>query len=100
MVESLYIAARQDKETIVSQWLIQELKQQTLTLSRLQTRFCVPSKQTTDIDEPVIEQHSLSSYDQLLTHDSFFCSNNIDITSTVKVPASVSHESTVANIRG
>ena len=97
MVESLYLAAKQDKETTVAQWLIQELKQQTLTLGRLQTRFCFP---LAEIDEPVIEQHSLSSYDQLLTHDSFFCSNNIDITSTVKVSASVSHESTVANIRG
>ena len=96
MVESLYLAARQDKETTVAQWLIQELKQQTLTLSRLQTRFCAP---LTEIDEPVIEQHSLSSYDQLLTHDSFPCSRNGHITSNVKVLASVSHESTVANIR-
>ena len=93
MVESLYIAATQDKETAVAQWLTRELSQQTLTLSRLQTRFC-PS--LSEIDEPRIEQHSLSNYDQLLTYDSFSCPSHINITPTVEIPAPVSYESTVA----
>ena len=93
MVESLYIAAKQDKETAVAQWLTRELSQQTLTLSQLQTRFC-PS--LSEINEPLIEQHSLSNYDQLLTYDSFSCPSDINITPTVEISASVPYESTVA----
>lgn len=93
MVESLYIAAKHDKETAVAQWLTTELSQQTLTLSRLQNHFS--STPLSEIEQPIIEQHSLSNYDQLLIYDSFSCPSNICITPTVEIPASVSYESTV-----
>ncbi len=76
----------------VAQWLTRELSQQTLTLSRLQTRFCPSLSQ---INEPLIEQHSLSNYDQLLTYDSFSCPSNFNFTATFEIPAPVSYESTV-----
>ena len=97
MVESLYIAAKQDKETAVAQWLMIELQQQTLTLSRLQRHFCPPP--LSPRKELLFSQHSLSNYDQLLTHDSFSCPSNVRITPTAKIPATVSYESTVVNHR-
>jgi hypothetical protein len=39
MVEALYIAATQDKETTVADYLEQELKAQTLSFKRLQQQF-------------------------------------------------------------
>jgi hypothetical protein len=64
MVEALYLAATQDQETAVADYLEQELKAQTLSLKRLQKQF------KRDCPEGIpplsIEQHDLSSYDQLL----------------------------------
>ncbi len=64
MVEALYIAATQDKEQTVAQYLEQQLRDQTLTLNRLKKQF-EPShfKPVPELD---VEQHSLDSYDQLL----------------------------------
>lgn len=93
MVESLYIAAKQDQETAVVQWLAIELSQQTLTLSRLQSHFT-----TTPIslkNEPQISQHSLFNYDQLLKYDIFNSPSSLSITLTAQIPATVSYESTV-----
>lgn len=67
MVESLYLAAKLDKETAIEQWLSQQLQGKTLTLSGLQQRFAAPPGQRWETS--VIEQHSLSSYDQLLHYD-------------------------------
>ena len=68
IVEALYIAATQDKEQVVADYLEQELRAQTLTRRRLQQQF-TPSKPQSfpPLD---IEQHPLASYDQLLPSDS------------------------------
>jgi hypothetical protein len=63
IVEALYISATQNKEGAVAEYLEQELKAQTLSFKRLKQQFnpdCSP------IFPPLtIEQHALSSYDQL-----------------------------------
>lgn len=65
MVEALYIAATQDQEVAVADYLKTELAAGTLTLTRLQYQF----KLTPTLPRPevVSVQHQLSSYDQLLT---------------------------------
>jgi hypothetical protein len=70
MVEALYIAATQDKEAAVAQYLQAQLATQTLTLSSLQRHF-----QLLQVPEPpaiAVEQHPLSNYDLLLHYDSSF----------------------------
>jgi hypothetical protein len=64
IVEALYLAATQDQEATVANYLEQELKAQTLTLKRLQQHFRrdVPES----FPQLTIEQHDLASYDQLL----------------------------------
>jgi hypothetical protein len=64
LVEALYIAATQDKEQAVAEYLEQQLKAQTLSLQRLQQQF-LPSV-AEGLPSLDIEQHSLASYDQLL----------------------------------
>ena len=64
MVEALYIAATQDKEKLVCDYLEQELKAQTLSLKRLQQQFKQDSPE--GLPPLSIEQHDLASYDQLL----------------------------------
>ncbi len=95
MVESLYIAAKQDKEASVAGWLRGELSQQTLTLIRLQSKFnnvSPPSQEKTVIQ---VSQHSLSNYDQLLKHDIFDKPSGLSLTFVAQIPATVSYESTV-----
>jgi hypothetical protein len=64
IVEALYLAATQDQEAAVADYLAQELKGQTLTLKRLQQHFRrdVPES----FPQLTIEQHDLASYDRLL----------------------------------
>ena len=64
MVEALYIAATQNQEAAVADYLERELKAQTLTLKRLQQQF----RQDTPESFPqlTVTQHDLSSYDQLI----------------------------------
>lgn len=65
IVEALYIAATQDQESAVAEYLEQALQQQTLSLKALQQQFSpVPSATLRPLDIP---QHDLNSYDQLLT---------------------------------
>jgi hypothetical protein len=63
IVEALYIAATQNKEGDVAEYLEQELKAQTLTLKRLKQQFNQDCSQ--NFPPLTIEQHNLSSYDQL-----------------------------------
>jgi hypothetical protein len=63
IVEALYISATQNKEGIVAEYLEQELKAQTLTLKRLKQQFNPDSSPS--FPPLTIEQHALSSYDQL-----------------------------------
>ena len=64
IVEGLYIAAIQDKEQAVADYLQQQLHASSLTLNRLKKQFEPPQlKQVPDLS---IEQHSLALYDKLL----------------------------------
>lgn len=64
MVEALYIAATQDKQTAVAAYLQAQLHSQSLTLSGLRQHFQLLSPSA--IPELSVNQHELSSYDQLL----------------------------------
>lgn len=68
MTESLYIAAKQDKEYAVAQYLTAQLQAHTLTLAHLQQHFLITE---TAHELPLVEtqQHPLTTYDQLLPHD-------------------------------
>jgi hypothetical protein len=74
IVEALYIAATQDQEAAVADYLEQELKAQSLTLKRLKDRFQrdIPAS----FPELTIEQHDLASYDQLLTSTANDCTDS------------------------
>jgi len=65
MVEALYIAAMQDKETAVADYLEDHLTGGTLSLNGLRQHF-------NGVDETVApstyHQHPLNDYDQLLNH--------------------------------
>jgi hypothetical protein len=67
MVEALYIAATQDKEARVADYLEAQLSAQSLTLMRLQQHFQLLSP--APLPSLQVTQHELSTYDQLLpTH--------------------------------
>lgn len=66
MVEALYIAATQDKETAVADYLEDQLTASTLSLSALRQHFnvlCDPSNARLNY-----HQHPLDDYDHLLNH--------------------------------
>ncbi len=67
MVEALYIAATQDKELAVAEYLQKQLGWGSLTLDGLQGQFQLSSPLATPAI--AVTQHSLSSYDQLLHYD-------------------------------
>ncbi len=64
MVEALYIAATQDKETAVADYLEVQLQANHLTLAGLQRHFQL--LQTRLLPQVNVQQHELSQYDQLL----------------------------------
>jgi hypothetical protein len=64
MVETLYIAATQDKESAVAEYLAAQLAAGTLTLATLQKHFQL-LKETT-LPTVQVQQHDLKDYDQLL----------------------------------
>jgi hypothetical protein len=64
MVEALYIAATQDQEAAVAEYLERELKAQTLALKQLQQHFRQNSPES--LPQLTVTQHDLSSYDQLI----------------------------------
>ena len=93
MVESLYLAAVQDKEYAVGLWLSGQLRSGHLSLSRLQQQFAAPP--IARLETSTVEQHSLSSYDQLLQHE--FCQHSSgNFTPATQVPAIATHEAAVA----
>jgi hypothetical protein len=63
MVEALYIAATQDREVAVANYLKTELAAGTFTLHRLQHQFNL--MKTLPVPDVASVQHELSSYDQL-----------------------------------
>jgi hypothetical protein len=93
MVESLYLAAKLDKETIIAQWLSSQLQRGSLTLNALQQQFSPPPLKPLDTDW--VEQHSLSNYDQLLDYDlKPYCDPNPS--PSPQIPTIVPHEATMA----
>ena len=64
MVEALYLAATQDKESAVAHYLEDHLTASTLSLSALRCHFHLPPN--TDPPTLCVQQHSLNDYDQLL----------------------------------
>jgi hypothetical protein len=94
MVESLYLAAQLDKESAIERWLLLQLRDGTLTLSRLQQCFQPPPAQQWETS--VIEQHPLSNYDRLL-HYEFFQQGQRDVTNSTQVSQIALHEASMAN---
>lgn len=64
MVEALYIAATQDQEAAVADYLERELKAQTLNLKQLQQHFRQDCPES--LPQLTVTQHDLASYDQLI----------------------------------
>ena len=64
MVEALYIAATQNQEAAVADYLERELKAQTLTLKGLQQQFRPHCPES--FPQLTVTQHDLSRYDQLI----------------------------------
>jgi hypothetical protein len=65
MVEALYIAATQDKETAVADYLEDHLTGSTLSLNGLRQHFNGVDESATPSN---YHQHPLNDYDQLLNH--------------------------------
>jgi len=65
MVEALYIAATQDKEQTVAEYLEQQLNAHTVSLKHLKQHFSLSPSQA--LPRLEVEQHSLASYDQLFS---------------------------------
>lgn len=64
IVEALYIAATEDKETAVAQYLSTELEAGTLSLKRLKQQFAFTTRP--GVAQLTVTQHDLASYDQLI----------------------------------
>lgn len=65
IVEALYIAATYDQEKTIADFLSEALAEGTLTLARLQQQF-IPDR-SASLPSVETQQHSLDSYDQLLS---------------------------------
>lgn len=95
MVEALYIAATQNNEATVLNYLQTQFRHNTLTLVGLQRHFQLLA----DTPAPpaiVVEQHNLDLYDQLLHHESDPISNPEPAAQT---PAAQPHVSRLATPR-
>ena len=66
MVEALYIAATQDQETAVADYLQVQLEAGSLTLAGLQQQF--GTTPTGALPSSTVQQHPLAAYDQLLSN--------------------------------
>jgi hypothetical protein len=66
VVEALYIAATQEKETAVANYLQVQLEAGSLTLAGLQQQF--GTTPTGALPSSTVQQHPLASYDQLLSN--------------------------------
>jgi hypothetical protein len=96
IVESLYIAAKQDKEYAVAQYLMTQLEAGSLTLVGLQKQFHL----TNSVSMPaiLIQQHQLSDYDQLLNYASHRHHSHRNSQSFIEVPQTASYEPLLARI--
>jgi hypothetical protein len=96
IVEALYIAATQDKETAVADYLHAQLSASTLTLAGLRQQFqCLSALKLPNL---AVTQHNLEPYDQLL------CREPADQSLSEPQPApqttaSASHAASLGNAR-
>lgn len=102
MVEALYIAATQDKETAVADYLEAQLQGNNLTLAGLQRHFQL--LQTHLLPQVNIQQHELSQYDQLLNSPnppaSIQQQSESEPEPTAQTTAPVAHAESLANTGG
>lgn len=94
MVEALYIAAVQDRQTAVAAYLDAQLQAGTLTLPEFQRYFhlCELSHSS----RPCFEQHPLSPYDQLLPYARSRNQTQRDATVAAQIPQTLPHAIAVA----
>ena len=92
MVDALYIAATYDQEQAVADYLAEALAKHQLTLSHLQQQFIPDAVAALPLIET--QQHSLDSYDQLLSSadDSSAENNNTQGSSAGKQPLSTAEQ--------
>lgn len=74
IVEALYIAANQDKESAVATYLETELQAHRLTLEGLQRQF--GTLREAKLPNVTVQQHPLSDYDQLLSTSELTADSN------------------------
>lgn len=97
MTEALYIAAKQDKEATVAQYLGTHLQAKTLTLAGLQAQFSsTPAPTTPDL---AVQQHPLTQYDQLLHHVPLSNDGHRDAQPAAQVAQAAPHQKPVARPR-
>lgn len=93
MVEALYIAANQDKQQAVVDYIEAQFEAETLTLSGLQQQFQPAQLTRHQLD---VKQHSLDDYDRLIRHDPIQSSNSTDPTAVTQIPPPFPHAQAVA----
>ena len=86
MVEALYIAATQNKEAAIADYLSAQLAAGTLSLSRLRRHFQLLRDQ--QVPTVTVQQHQLDDYDQLLIPDTTTAQDS-GSTCLTDVPANV-----------
>jgi hypothetical protein len=107
MVEALYIAATQDKEASVAEYLQRQLQRGSLSLAALQQHFQLLALSPPNV---VVIQHPLSHYDQLLHYDcldapthsnSAYCASQSlrELEPSSQKPQALSHASALAETR-
>jgi hypothetical protein len=96
MTESLYIAAKQDKEQAVATYLAEQLQHQSLTLAGLQHQFHLP--QPHPMPTLTTQQHALQDYDQLLPATGSGDSQRVS-EPAAQIPQTAAHSSGVAGPR-
>ncbi|MEL7476353.1 MAG: hypothetical protein AAGJ55_09000 [Cyanobacteria bacterium J06555_12] len=93
IVEALYIAANQDKQQAVANYLEVQFEAGTLTLSGLQQQFQPAQLTRHQLD---VKQHSLDDYDRLIRHDPIQSSDSADPTAITQIPPPLPHAQALA----
>lgn len=77
MVEALYIAATQNKETAVAEYLQTQLQRGSLSLASVQQHFQLLAVSPPEV---AVNQHPLSTYDQLLYYECLDAPTHVNTT--------------------
>ncbi len=92
MVEALYIAAKQDKQQAVLDYLISQFEAKSLTLTGLQQQFQDTQATPQDLE---VQQHSLVDYDQLISYDPIPSPHSANSAAIAQIPPSAPHAQAV-----